>query len=225
MMEPLALTTADTLRLEFSVETAEGAPMPTAHQAFLRLQLTETGQDVYFLARNTNTDGYLVELNISEVAAGALFDTSGIYTATLIVGDARSFKGVHWRLGELIIRSDAVARPHSARTPIYAMPRPATPPLASAEAVGTNVPTAVPVAVRLIGQCAVIALLVGGWWRRVHHSPAPTTKDGESYGHLGMVVLANVAVVAYLVASADVVLATIITATILTGATAAALRP
>eukprot|EP00035_Acanthoeca_spectabilis_P027846 m.468078 g.468078 ORF g.468078 m.468078 type:complete len:679 (+) comp27160_c0_seq1:153-2189(+) len=220
--DPISLTSSDTLHLAFGVTTEEGATMSTAHQVFLELVLDATGQDVYFLANSTSDGGFTMELVMPRIADSVFLNTGGLYRATLLVGDARAYRGVKWPLGELDLQFDTPTRPHMGVPSIYDLQPQENQRQPDAEPKVEHadmLPPPVGVAV----HTTIILLVIVFWWRLMKTADADSRNKDEdpSIVHVLVVGSTTGASIWYVWYSADVILATLVIGGILTGTTIA----
>jgi len=88
--------------LTFAVKDTVAGQKMLVHQAFVRLANKETGAEIVYLAKADNNKVYAFDLDISGQAK-EFGGQSGLYTASLILGDSTVTNPISWILGDIEI--------------------------------------------------------------------------------------------------------------------------
>lgn len=107
--------------MKFQIEDQTSGTLITPHQAFIRFEHRASGQDIVFVAEADKTSTYKFEVDLSVAGKDQFQSNSGLYSMSLIVGDATIANPVLWNFSDVTLKlGEDSAKSQSAMETLYA---------------------------------------------------------------------------------------------------------
>uniref|UniRef100_A0A8D8LI08 Dolichyl-diphosphooligosaccharide--protein glycosyltransferase subunit 2 n=1 Tax=Cacopsylla melanoneura TaxID=428564 RepID=A0A8D8LI08_9HEMI len=127
LSRPLEADSQQRLIFQFTLKDKQTAKPTTVHQTFVRLSNRETGQEVVLVVETPTSADKAYKFDVDIGAKSSLLNhQSGLYTVSLIVGDAVVTNSFVWEVGTVNLKLSGdvpAAAPHTSKS-LYYKPKP-----------------------------------------------------------------------------------------------------
>jgi len=106
--------------MKFQIEDQTSGSLITPHQTFVRFEHRATGQDIVFVAEADRASTYKFEVDLSVAGKDQFHSNSGLYSISLIVGDATISNPIFWNFSDVTLKlGEEAGKSQSAMETLY----------------------------------------------------------------------------------------------------------